>query len=127
MTDITITDAARAALRQLIEAAHATTAYLTVDAAGCGGSAYVVQTGARTLSTGDQLYPIAYTGSEDGLTLSAALIVPAAAADLLAGLEMDHADGAFAFANPQAAATCNCGQSFSLTGPVASCTPKAAR
>ncbi len=80
---------------------------LLVEAGGCAGLSYRIET-VKAIPPEDKLFEIA------GIRLW----VPSAHLPLIEGLQIDHPEGlsdrGFVFHNPQARQTCGCGTSFAV-------------
>jgi iron-sulfur cluster assembly protein len=103
---ISLTDAARAALKDLLEQRSAIGVRIKLRARGCSGLSYV-------LEYVDQVVP-----GEDTIPISQSenLYIHAAAFMFLVGTEMDFqasdTRSGFVFRNPQEKGQCGCGSSF---------------
>jgi iron-sulfur cluster assembly protein len=81
---------------------------LAVKSGGCSGLFYDMSFD-ETIKIGDQVFDLA----------EIQVVIDAASLNYLNGLRVDYSEdlmgGGFRFHNPQAIATCSCGNSFSIT------------
>ena len=110
MSDITVSEKARAKILKLKADAELTDAFglrVSVQGGGCSGLSYKLDFD-DTEQPGDQIF------EEDGIRI----LVNLKSYLYLAGTELDFSDGlngkGFHFNNPNASRSCGCGESFAV-------------
>ena len=109
MEPVTLTEAARARMNQILDGAGADSLVLSVNGRGCGGFSYDIS---------EMIDVVA--GPHVPLADGRKLVVDEISVPFVLGTNIDWRETAmtasFVFENPMAGGTCGCGSSFSIRG-----------